>query len=296
MIKNLLRKIFGLKKSETLSSQNIIKRYHEVVTNRIFKEKYTTSDIIEVLKGMGIGKGSNIFIHSAWDSFSNYQGAPEDLINALIDLVGEDGNIAMPGYPLIRKKKYDIKNSVTKAGILPESFRKYPGVYRSANVRHAVCAFGPLAEEITNTHHLSKIRFDEYSPYYKMIGMGFKTISLGLPTFVMGTFVHCVEATMWRENPYFKSFYDFDSLVEQKYIDVDGVEKTYTEYKDKIVTRNDYIRNQYLIKRYFDSHYFMRKRLSNLMIGCTDAKYTYNRLCELARQGIVIYVYPRYRK
>lgn len=295
MIKNIIRELLGIKKNETISSQNIVKKYHKVVINRIYRKRYSTEQIIDILKSMGIGKGSNIFIHSSWDSFNNYDGTPEALINAIMELIGETGNIAMPAYPLIRKKTFSLKRSVTKAGILPEVFRKMPGVYRSANVRHSVCAWGALAMEITSTHHLSKIRFDEYSPYYKMINLGFKTISLGLPTYVMGTFVHCVEATLWKEIPYFKSFYDFDTLVEQRYIDYNDIERKYYEYKDTFITRNDYFRNQYLIKRYFDKQYLKKQRISNLLIGCTDAQYTYKRLCELAQRGITIYIYPRFK-
>ena len=295
MIKKYLRKILGLKQSETISTQNMVKKYHKRVTNRLYREKFSTEQIIDTLRSLGIGKGSNIFIHSSWDAFNNYNGTPETLIEAIIELIGEKGNIAMPAYPLIRKKPFNLKNSVTKAGILPEAFRKFPGVYRSANVRHSVCAFGPLAEEITSTHHLSKIRFDEKSPYYKMITFGFKTISLGLPTYVMGTFVHCVEATLWKDVPYFKSFYDFDTLIKQTYIDYDGREKSYSEYKENFTLRNDYLRNQYLIKRYFNSQYFKKRRISNLLIGCTDAQYTYQRLCELAHRGITIYIYPRFK-
>lgn len=296
MIKKILRFIFGFKKDETLSTAHLVQKIQRKWMDRIYTEHYNTQQILDKLRGMGIDKGSNIFIHSSWDSFNYYTGTPEELIKGLIELVGETGTIAMPAYPLLRKKLFNVKASVTKAGILPETFRHFLGVKRSANVRHSVVAIGPLAIELTNSHHLSKIRFDENSPYYKMCFNNFKVISFGLPTYVMGTVVHCIEATKWPEFPYFKSFYNFNELVEQHYIDINGTEQSYMEYKENVVTRNDYFRNQYLIWRYFDKKYFNKSRLSNLQIGCTDAHYTYKRLCELADKGIVLYVYPRFFK
>ncbi len=295
-IKLLIKSILGLKKSQTLDSRTIIKQYDKKIRNKFYKKKYNTKDIVEKLKELGVNKGDNILVHSSWDAFNNYKGTPKELIDALLDLIGPEGTIAMPAYPLIRKKLFDVRNSVTKAGILSETFRHYPNVKRSANVSHSVCALGPKAVYLTKDHNLSKIRFDEFSPYYRACLLDFKIISLGLPTYFMGTICHCVEATMWKEIPYFKSFFNYNDLIEQHYIGEDGVEHSYKEYKEVVHVRNDYFRNQYIYWRYFDKKHRSRSHISNLRIGRFDSKYGYERLCELAKKGIVLYITPKFYK
>ena len=202
----------------------------------------------------------------------------------------------MPSMPFVRKKVFNVQRTITYAGILAESFRTYPGVKRSINVQHSVCAIGPLADELLQEHHESKIRFDEKSPYYKLCMNNFKILSMGMLPYFPGTIIHTVEATLYRELPYFAQFYDINSLIEQRYIGYDGIEKSYYEYKDLKAVRNDYLRNMYIIYRYFDKDKYVKTNVSNLQIGSIDAGYTYSRLCELARKGIVLYITPRYKK
>ncbi len=291
---SLLKRCLGLRRSDVLGLPTIYKTIDRKYGHYFFHQKYSANDIINCLRTFGISKGSNIFIHCGWDAFYNFQGNEKDLIDALIELIGPEGTLAMPAMPLLKKKKFDVRKTVTKAGLLAETFRRYPGVERSANVKHSVCALGPLAQELTCTHQNSLIRFDENSPYYKLCFHNFKIVSLGLLPYFIGTIIHCVEATMWRTVPYFSRFYDFNNLVEQYYIDKNGKEQSYKEASERGGVRSLYIRNQYLLKRYFDKQFRGKARISNLFIGYVDAEYTYNRLCELAKKGIVLYIKPKF--
>lgn len=291
---SLIKRVFGLNSSQTLSMFNVIKKIHLKLGHFVFRKKYGTKEIIDSLMAVGICQGDNVFIHSSWDEFYNYQGNVEELIKAIVDYIGPQGTVAMPAIPFIRKRLFDVRKTVTKAGILPESFRKYKGVERSPNVRHSVCAFGPLAHDIVCTHNMSKIRFDENSPFYKMCTHNFKVVSLGLPTYFLGTIIHCVEATMYKELPYFKSFYDFNApLVEFRYIDALGEEQVYYEIKDALHPRGNTLRSQRIINRYFDKSKLNKTRISNLQIGCSESGYVYKRLCELAKKGVIIYEWPK---
>lgn len=291
-IKTILKKILGLKHSDVLGIPSIYTNLDRKYGSLFFRKKYSTNDIINKLRLWGITEGSNVFIHCGWDSFYNFQGDECELIDAVLSLIGPKGTLAMPAMPLIRKKTFDVRKTITKAGMLAETFRRYPGVQRSANVKHSVCALGPLAKELTCSHHKSLIRFDENSPYFKLCKNNFKVVSLGLLPYFIGTIIHCVEATMWREVPYFASFYDFDNLIEQHYIDVDGIEKTYFEASERGGVRSLFSRNQYILMRYFDKKYRGKARISNLFVSYVDADYTYTRLCQLAKDGIFLYVKP----
>lgn len=289
-IKNVIRKILGLKKTETINSLNVQKRIETVFLKPFCHKKYSTSDIIKALERFGVAEGSNIFIHSSWDMFYNYNGTPEELIQAIVKLIGPTGTIAMPAIPLVRKKTFDVRKTVTQAGVLPEVFRNMPGVKRSANVKHSVCAMGPLAEDLTKDHHLSKIRFDKMSPFYKMCLYDFKIISMGLPAYFIGTIVHCVESTLFREIEVFKNLFECENLLEQKYVGYDGQEHNYFEYNQTRVLKSDHYRNQLFLWLYFDKKRRDKVRISNLSINYVEAKYTYERLCQLAKRGKYLYI------
>lgn len=294
-LKLFIKKLVGLKPNKTLSTLNIVKKYRRKYGPLIYKQKYDSGLLLKIIGEMGVKSGDNVFIHASWDEFYNYEGTVEQFVHDLIDYIGPQGTIAMPAIPIIRKKPFNLKKSVTKSGIIAETFRNQPDVVRSANVRHSVCAIGPLAQELVSTHHLSKVRFDQFSPFYKMCKHNFKVLTLGLPTYFLGTVTHCVEATMYDQIPYFSTFYNFNELVEQKYIDYDGLEKTYLEATDNFHPRGDFRHSQRIIKRYFDKTKLRKAHLSNLQMSCSEAGYVYERLCQLAHKDIFLFVWPKYK-
>lgn len=297
MLKNRIKRLLGLKSTQNLSSLNLILHYYNKISPYIYRKKYTSDDFIEKLKTMGIKKGSNIFIHSSWDAFFNYIGTEEELIQALLELIGPEGTLAMPAYPLLRKgKPFDIRKSVTKAGLLAEAFRQYPGVKRSINAEHSVCAIGPLSDYLLSEHQKSLISTDKKSPYYKICVEGnFKVISLGLTSYFIGTIIHVPTSTMYDTIPYFKKIYDFEIKYKVDYIDYDNNLKTYYNYNvgSKVPRRGDYFYARYFVNRYFSKSIFDNSKISNLTISIYDAAMTYQTLADLAQRGKFIYLTPR---
>ena len=295
---SLLKKILFLKQADCLNTLYLLKRWNIRFGPYFYKRKYKASDIVHQLQLMGVGKGSNLFIHSAWDSFYNYEGTESELIDAILELIGDEGTLAMPAFPIRRKGKlFNVRKSVTAAGMLCEAFRKYSNVQRSANVRHSVCACGPLAHYLTCDHHHSLIAFDEHSPYYRLCEKHFQVILLGLPHYYVGTFIYVSKAALRHEIPYFAQFYDENRLNTVNYIDADGNERSYQEiYEPQISIRKSYLWTKYLMRKYVDKDKYICRSLSNLNLTCIDA-YTVNQtLCELALKNIFIYNYPFVKK
>lgn len=298
MVKNIIKRIFLVNKNEPLTTLNILKKWNIRFGKYIWKKKYTTGDLIEVLKEIGIKKGDTVFVQAAWDSFYNYLGNENEFIDNILEIIGETGTLMMPAYPLLRKNKiFDVKKSVTAAGILAEIFRNYPNVLRSANVRHSVCALGPNAQFLIGEHHKSLICFDEYSPFYKLKDINAKILILGLPHYSLGTIIHTIEATLYKSNSYFSKFYTNNKTVNT-YRDIDGEIKSYESLVDNpnIHKRTDHFLTKYIIKKYFDNNNYKMTKLSNLNISIYNAGYVYNRLVELVHEGIVLYYAPRYSK
>lgn len=295
---SFFKKALFLNQTDNLSLFFILKRWNIRFGPYFYKKKYSTSEIIDTLRGMGIGEGSNVFIHSSWDSFYNYTGDEYELIDGIIKLIGPNGTIAMPAFPLKRKNKlFDVRKSVTAAGLLNEAFRKYPNVKRSANERHSVCALGPLSEYLVKDHHNSLVAFDEQSPYYRICEQHFKVINLGLPVYFIGTFVHVSKTILRHEVPYFSQFYDENTFNIVHYIDYDGVERSYKEiYEPAILWRKSYLWDRFIIRKFVDRSSYQYQSISNLNVTCVDAYSVHVKLIELAKKNIFLYNYPIIKK
>lgn len=280
-----LKRNLGIENFEAFKKKNKRK-----VNRLIYKNKYDANDLIQVMKKMGMKKGSVVFIHSSMTEFYNYTGTAEELIHNIIDVIGEDGTLMMPAYPKTQKLNdevdFDVLNSPSGAGYLSELFRKMPGVKRSINLQHSVCAYGKLAEHFTNEHHLSSTAWDQYSPYYKMSQMNTLVFALGLPYF-LGTMIHCTESVLQSKYKYFQLF--FTKEKECKYKDVDGNIKTYRYLTHNFARRRS---KKKIIKKYFDKNEFNNTTISNLRIEMVNAKYTLDLFLQLAEKGITMYSVP----
>lgn len=302
-IKNLLKGGLLINKKVPLSTLSLIHSWNIRFGKYFYRKRYTAEEVVDKMIMMGMKKGSNIFIHSSWDSFYNYKGTEEELIDAILAAIGKEGTLAMPAYPLLKKGKiFDVRKSVTAAGLLPETFRHYPNVKRSVNVRHSVCALGPHAEYLTSEHHHSSVCFDEKSPYGKLRNIDALVFNLGLPPFFIGTIVHTVESTLRNSIPYFADFYINTQYETNVYKDEFGQIREYKSLlergqldKSKAV-RSDYLHTKLIVKKYFDKSFYSMCKISNLNISVFDARYTQDKLIELAQKGIVLYITPRLKK
>ena len=290
----LKRVLFGLYPEESVSVYIIHKKWRLRYGRMIYHRKISTQDIIGEMKRQGLRKGSIILLRSSWDEFYNYTGTEEELLQAILDTIGEEGTLMMPCMPIRRKKSkpFDVRKSVTAAGMLAETFRRHEGVKRSCHPITSVCAYGKYADYLTRDHHLSETSWDEKSPYYRLIELGGRTFALGLGKWTMGTHIHCVESILRREIPYFASIFE-DSKQTIQYIDYDGNIKTYHYYGlNPARPRKNIQRFRPYIKRYIPHEYYAQGQISNLQIVSFDARYTFERVLALSRKGILPYRAP----
>ena len=254
--------------------------------------KYSTIELIDLLKSLGIQKGSCLFIHSSWNQFYNYQGNQKELIEAILDEIGPEGTLAMPAIPIHLDPNiiFDVRQTPSSAGYLTEIFRRFPNVKRSINLMHSVCAIGPNSDYLIKDHHNSITPWDKNSPYYRLKNIDALIIGLGVGKHLnMATALHCVDSLLKDELPFFSNI--FGSEVTYQYRD----------YNNNIYSHHMYTRIENITKpkknaKYFDSSIFIETKLSNLEIYCITARYLINRTLELARQGITIYVKPKPKK
>jgi len=243
------------------------------------------------MKKCGMKKGSSIFIQSSWGEFYKYTGTPVEFIETILETIGSKGTLSMAAFPKNKREPFDVKNTPSNAGYLSEVFRKYPGVKRSLNSHHSVCAIGDKSDYLLNEHHISETCWDERSPFYKMAQINTLIFMFGLDLdYRRPAIWHCPESLLKDEIPYYKQFWK--EQITCQYTDFEGkvFYHKYLAIPDDFNRRFDKSAN--FIKKYFDKSKYKYLRLSNLSIKCFETKYTLNRILELARQGIINYEIP----
>ena len=138
--------------------------------------------IITDLLSLGITSSDNLLVHSSLSSLGWVEGGAITVIQALIETLPE-GNLLMPAltYEYINKEnpKFYTKTTPVCVGIIPETFRNYPGVIRSSHPTHSICVYGKQAAEIAGSHHMDNTPVGENSPLNKLPKLGGKILMLG---------------------------------------------------------------------------------------------------------------------
>lgn len=267
------------------------KQVHKWVGQLFYHKKYTAEDVVAVMKQLGLKEGSLVCMHSSMKEFYNYRGSAAELIEAILAAIGPEGTLMMPAFPkkdLIRKPGYvfDLTKDPTDAGHLAETFRKYPGVKRSINVQHSVCAIGRLADELVREHENTRDCWDIKSPWQQLCRHNGLVFNLGMPKWYIGTFEHCVESILRDDYPYYAQF--FTKKERWKYLAEDGRILSYCNDTAGIERRT----REDKVKRYFLKDEYRYAKLSNLDISVYESGKCLEKMLSLGRKGITIYYVP----
>lgn len=281
----IIKRITGIK-DLTAFRKEIKKKYGKI----FYHKKYNADDLISIMKKMGMKKGSVVCIHAAMKEFYNYRGTAQELIEKILNVITPEGTLLMPAYPqrdyiLDHNFIFDVRTTPTAAGYLAETFRKYPGVIRSINTQHSVCAIGKYANWLTKDHHRCRNCWDENSPWYRMTQLNALVFNLGIQSHYIGTFVHCVEGLLWKEHPYWNQF--FNLTFTFKYRNKEGNIGTYSCYTSNIERRTH---EMVLIKHL--KAYMHKTKISNLLIQEYDTHECLKMMLDLGRKGITMYYVP----
>lgn len=250
----------------------------------------TLDDIQSFLVKAGIKPGATVMLHSAWEPLNSGNFTAAELIKMLVGYLGEEGTLAMPAFPHGEKQVsgalFNVKRTPSAGGMLTEVFRRFPGVVRSINLNHSVCALGPNADFLTSEHHKSETSWDKKSPYYRLreledtwvvgFGVGHRL--------KVATAVHCVEAVLWKENAYFKKL--FKDTICYTYKDVAGQtgEHCYRKRTGQIYTQK--------LAKHFSADELIEETTSGLELYAIKSRILIDRSIELGKQGKTMYIWP----
>lgn len=143
---------------------------------------YTRAQLAQAFSRAGFAPGDNVIVHSSFKSIGPVEGGPASVVGAILDVIGKEGHLMVPtftyAFPMWNVEPFDIRNSRSRTGIIPETVRLWPEAKRSFHPTHSVAVIGPGAEDLIRNHlHATPIGLD--SPFGRMCQRKAKILMLG---------------------------------------------------------------------------------------------------------------------
>lgn len=286
-LRSLARKV-AARLLRTNDVAGALRRQRLALSRRIHRTPFTLDQTRDLLTQLGFARGRVVWVQSSWNDFYNLQARPSELLGTMLDLLGPEGTLVMPAFPLGADpaKVLDIDRVPSSTGLLTELFRRHPGTLRSIHLTSSVCAAGPAADYLVRDHHRDLFPWGVQSPYCRLMDVDARLVCLGLGRFVMNlTPLHAVECLLYDEIAFFRTV--FEGTVRYRWMRRTG-EQGQSEYRYRIgrIKLRGY-------GRHFAPDSYVERRLSNVDAFAIDARAAIGQAVALARRGITIYADPK---
>jgi len=162
----------------------------------------TVETMTRDLQKLGVTAGATLIVHSSLKSLGSVCGGPVAVIHSLMAALGPSGTLVMPTqstnlsdpagwenppapeawWDTIRRSMPAYDRDLTPTlgmGIIPETFRKGPGVFRSDHPQVSFAAWGERARSIVADHALAPSLGDQ-SPLGKLYNADARILLLGV--------------------------------------------------------------------------------------------------------------------
>lgn len=163
---------------------------------KLYPRNTSRSEVTAALQELGVKAGMKLVVHSAFGTLGKFEGGPENFCDMLQELVTEEGTLILPGLSRYlasgEEFTFDPGSTPVRVGIVPETFRKLPGVLRSWDPTHSFCVWGKEKESFIRHHHQLP-SMHENSPLGLLEKAGGYCLMAGCWTEV--TFMHVVETS-----------------------------------------------------------------------------------------------------
>jgi aminoglycoside 3-N-acetyltransferase len=174
---------------------------------------HSPAEISEDLRRAGLAENDNLILHSSYKSTGGVPGGPQEIIRAIQDVIGPNGNLMVPTFtysmPMWNIEPFHRENSKSRTGSIPESVRLHPRALRSFHPTHSVAVIGPDAEEIVR-NHLHSTPLGIGSPFHRMYERGAKILMLGTFQDTNSTLHYCEVLAVPYVNVAFSKSQDFE--------------------------------------------------------------------------------------
>lgn len=162
---------------------------------------YRKEQIIEAIQALGVAQTDTLMIHSSMKAIGEVSGGADTVLDAFGEYLRE-GLLVFPTHTwetvTPKSNFYDYRTEPACVGLLPELFRKRPGVFRSLHPTHSVAALGRDAESFTFGEEYTSTPCSRRGCLGKLLDRNGRILFLGCSP-ARNTFLHGVEE--WNEVP-----------------------------------------------------------------------------------------------
>jgi aminoglycoside 3-N-acetyltransferase len=263
---------------------------------RMFKKKTITklskTEFISILNDqLEIREGDTVFVHSSMRNlYLDFD--KQEILPTLIDIVGPSGTLLFPCWQFNTRAAdyiaqhdiiFDIRNTPSAMGKLPDELRMNPKAHRSFHPTNSVIAIGAKSIDLVEGHESDIYPCGEKSPFFKLIKAEAKILGIGVTVDNL-TFVHTIEDTIKEAFPIKTRE---DKIYSCKCIDENGDEKIVdTLVASTAISQRDVYG---FFKKFISRNIYKPIRINNMDFFSLKAPETYVELKELALKNLSIY-------
>ncbi|PKL12715.1 MAG: AAC(3) family N-acetyltransferase, partial [Spirochaetae bacterium HGW-Spirochaetae-8] len=162
---------------------------------------HTTTTLMQDMARLGINPKTTLLVHSAYKSIGEVEGRADSVLDAWESYM-QEGLLVLPTHTWAtvdaEQPVFSVKDSPSCIGILPELFRKRPGVFRSGHPTHSVAARGLDAESFVRGDECKTTPCARDSAWGRLLDRNATVLFVGVGL-SRDTFIHGVEE--WLEIP-----------------------------------------------------------------------------------------------
>ncbi|MGG4127159.1 AAC(3) family N-acetyltransferase [Paenibacillus illinoisensis] len=162
---------------------------------------HTQQSLLDQLHQLGIDRRGTLLVHSSMKSVGEVEGGADTVLDAFTEYM-KDGLLVLPTHTWstinASNPMFHVESTPCCVGILPELFRKRPGVVRSWHPTHSVAAIGQDAVAFTKDDHLYDTPCARGSAWGKLLDRKATILLVGVDL-KRNTFIHGVEE--WVDIP-----------------------------------------------------------------------------------------------
>ena len=166
----------------------------------------TLPELTENFRALGVAAGDTLLVHSSYKSFGGVDGGPQTVIDALLEVLGQDGTLIMPtfNFDFCKGTDWDIRETPSQMGYMTNLVRQDE---RATRVFHPIYSFAVIGK---HAEAFGKIRdkssYGANSAFAKLRELDGKIMVVGLPYNDSMTFFHHIEEMEGVDYRYLKDF------------------------------------------------------------------------------------------
>jgi aminoglycoside 3-N-acetyltransferase len=170
------------------------------------KQMLNFEDLVSEFRRIGLTDGDTVMVHSSYKSFGGIDGGPQTVLDALIDVIGNEGTLIMPRFNFDFSSLgtiWDVNSTPSHMGIISEFARKDP---RSRKVFHPIYPFSIIGKHADDlVKHRYKGGYSKDSIFHQLCVLDAKIIQID-KVYKGTTLIHHVEEMLQVDYKYFKDF------------------------------------------------------------------------------------------